>query len=180
MGNLILVLSLFIVFRAPAAQYCYDNSQCPAYQTCSGGSSWGSSPGKCSISNGDEDKSSKNKNLIINFYNLAINNHKPAEAAARYIGDQYIQHNPLIGDGKEAFIDFFEDRFKKYPNFHGEIKRIMSDGNLVILHVHSKPEPTSRGRAIVDIFRIDNDKIVEHWDVIQEIPETSANNNGMF
>ncbi len=118
--------------------------------------------------------------LVKNFYELAINQHRPKEAADKYIGNQYIQHNPNLPDGKQAFIDFFTERFNKFPNIHGEIKRSLSDGDLVVLHVHSKTDLNDRGRAIIDIFRVADDKIVEHWDVIQQIPETSANENTMF
>ncbi len=120
-----------------------------------------------------------NKTTVINFYNAAINE-KDFAIARRYLGPYYIQHNPTAADGIagfKAFIDFLKN---KYPKAHSEIKRAFTDGNYIILHVHSIREPGTRGRAIVDIFRLENNKIVEHWDVVQDIPEQSANKNGMF
>jgi predicted SnoaL-like aldol condensation-catalyzing enzyme len=121
-----------------------------------------------------------NKDLVTAFYEMALNQHRPQEAANMYIGAKYIQHNPSIADGKQAFVDFVVDRVRKFPNLHAEIKRIFADKDIVILHVHSKTDENDRGRAIVDLFRIEAGKIVEHWDVIQAVPETSANPNGMF
>jgi predicted SnoaL-like aldol condensation-catalyzing enzyme len=96
------------------------------------------------------------------------------------MGDRYKQHNPLVADGPEglkAFIEFLKTNF---PEARSEIKRAFADGDYVILHVHSIRPPNMRGRAIIEIFRLENGKIDEHWDVIQEIPEESANPNGMF
>ena len=120
-----------------------------------------------------------NKKAVVEFYNLALNE-KNFEAASKYIGPRYTQHNPLAADGPEglkAFIGFLRDKF---PQSRSEIKRAFAEGDYVILHVHSVREPGTRGRAIVDIFKLENGKIVEHWDVIQEIPEKAANSNGMF
>src|SRR6478735_7110971 len=121
-----------------------------------------------------------NKRLVREFYELAFNQHKPTEAAKKYIGNQYIQHNPFVPDGAEPFYSYFEGFFKKNPESRVEIKRVLGDGNLVILHIHSKLDTNDRGRAVVDIFRVENGKIVEHWDVAQEVPEASANSNTMF
>ncbi len=96
------------------------------------------------------------------------------------LGSQYKQHNPTAADGAEGlkgFIDFLKSRF---PNQKGEIKRVIAEGDLVVLHVHSTRGDSTPGRAIVDIFRLENGKVVEHWDVIQDIPEKAANTNGMF
>ncbi len=120
-----------------------------------------------------------NKEKVIQFYQKAINE-KDFKAAEAYLGDRYIQHNPRAADGKEGlekFIGYLKD---KAPQYHSEIKSVFADGDCVILHVHNKPTPEARGKAIVDIFRLEKGKIVEHWDVIQEIPETAANANGMF
>jgi predicted SnoaL-like aldol condensation-catalyzing enzyme len=121
-----------------------------------------------------------NKQVVLEFYDLAMNQHRPQAAANQFIGSVYTQHNPLIADGKKAFADFLEARIAQFPELHSEIKSIFSDGNRVILHVRSKTDQNDRGRAIVDIFRLEDGKIVEHWDVIQPIPEKSANPNGMF
>src|SRR5512139_1720466 len=120
-----------------------------------------------------------NKRVATEFYDAAINR-KDFAAASQYLGSYYKQHNPTAADGAEglrAFIDFLKSRF---PNQRGEIKRVIAEGDLVVLHVHSTRGDDTPGRAIVDIFRIENGKVVEHWDVIQDIPEKAANANGMF
>lgn len=121
-----------------------------------------------------------NKKLVRDFYEMAFNQHKPTEAAKKYIGSKYIQHNPYVPNGAEAFYSYFEKHFKENPKSHVEIKRVIGDGDLVALHLNSKENEKDRGRAIVDIFRVENGKIVEHWDVIQEVPEKTANGNTMF
>ena len=120
-----------------------------------------------------------NKKLVAQFYQNAIND-KNFAAAEPYLGSWYIQHNPQAQDGIDGFKQFIEYLKSTYPQSHSEIKRIIADGDYVILHVHSTKEPGTRGQAIMDIFRLEHNKIVEHWDVIQEIPAESANNNGMF
>jgi predicted SnoaL-like aldol condensation-catalyzing enzyme len=120
-----------------------------------------------------------NKKAVQEFYDFAINK-KDFESARKYLGKQYKQHNPLVADGPEGFKAFIEFLKKNFPDAHSEIKRIFADGDYVIIHVHSIRPPHMRGRAIVDIFRLENGKIEEHWDVIQDIPATSANPNGMF
>lgn len=122
----------------------------------------------------------KNKKNVREFYEMAFNQHKPTEAAKKYFGDKYIQHNPYVVNGAEAFYTYFEGHFKKNPESHVEIKRIMADGDLVMLHLHSKENKADLGRAVVDIFRLENGKIVEHWDVVQEVPEKTASGNSMF
>jgi predicted SnoaL-like aldol condensation-catalyzing enzyme len=120
-----------------------------------------------------------NKKAVQEFYDLIINK-KDFASARKYMGDRYKQHNPLVADGPEglkAFIEFLKTNF---PEARSEIKRAFADGDYVILHVHSIRPPNMRGRAIIEIFRLENGKIDEHWDVIQEIPEESANPNGMF
>ena len=96
------------------------------------------------------------------------------------MGDRYKQHNPLVADRPEGLKEFIEFLKKNFPDARSEIKRVLADGDYVILHVHSIRPPNMRGRAIVEIFRLENGTIDEHWDVIQEIPEESANPNGMF
>jgi predicted SnoaL-like aldol condensation-catalyzing enzyme len=120
-----------------------------------------------------------NKRAVIEFYDLAINK-KDFAAASKYLGPRYIQHNPTAPDGAEGLKGFIEFLRAKFPELKSEIKPAWVDGDYVILHVHSVREPGTRGRAIVDIFRLENGKIVEHWDVIQDIPEKAANANGMF
>jgi predicted SnoaL-like aldol condensation-catalyzing enzyme len=120
-----------------------------------------------------------NKKAVQDFYDFVINK-KDFASARKYMGDRYKQHNPLVADrpeGLKAFIEFLKTNF---PDARSEIKRVFADGDYVILHVHSIRPPNMRGRAIIEIFRLENGKIDEHWDVIQEIPEESANPNGMF
>jgi len=122
-----------------------------------------------------------NKKLVLEFYDLAINK-KDYDAAAKYLGDKYVQHNPTAADGPEGlkgFIDFLKSQF---PQQHNEVKHVYTDGDFVILHVHSVRTPGTLGRAIVDICRLENGKVVEHWDVIQDVadPAGARNSNGMF
>ena len=126
------------------------------------------------------DPAAKNKQVVTAFYNLIFVDHKPAEAFQKYGGDKYIQHNPRVPDGKDAVINFFTPYFQANPEAKSEIKRAVAEGDLVWLHVHAKKNAADRGRAIVDIFRVEKGKVVEHWDVVQDIPETTANNNTMF
>lgn len=121
----------------------------------------------------------RNKETVIAFYNAAIND-KDFEAASAYLGDKYIQHNPLAADGPEGLKSFLDFAKENLSTFKVEIKQAFADGDYVILHVHAKRNPEDRGSAVMDIFRLDNGKVVEHWDVIQPIPETSMNDNTMF
>jgi predicted SnoaL-like aldol condensation-catalyzing enzyme len=120
-----------------------------------------------------------NKKAVLEFYEKGLNQ-KDFGAASRYFGPKYVQHNPGAPDGIEGFKAFIAFRKEKFPNAHSEIKRVFADGDYVILHVHNVPAPGDRGSAIVDIFRLENGKIVEHWDVVQPIPEKTANSNTMF
>ncbi len=120
-----------------------------------------------------------NKEVVLAFYEKGLNQ-KDADAALKYVGDRYVQHNPNAADGPEGFRKFVAFLRDKYPQSKSEIKRVFTDGDYVILHVHAVREPGSRGNAIIDIFRLEKGKIVEHWDAVQPIPEQSANSNGMF
>ena len=120
-----------------------------------------------------------NKKIVVDFYDKALNQ-KDFDAAAKYFGPRYIQHNPTAPDGIEGFKRLIAFLKEKFPNSRSEIKRVIAEGDIVVLHVHSVREPGQRGRAIVDMFRLENGKIVEHWDVIQDIPEKPANDNTMF
>ena len=121
-----------------------------------------------------------NKKTIAAFYDAVLNK-KDYDLAVTFVGAAgYKQHNPTAKDGVEGmkgFIGFLKDKF---PNNKSEIKRIFADGDYVIVHVHAVREPGTRGNAIIDIFKLENGKIVEHWDVVQDIPEKAANGNGMF
>ncbi len=120
-----------------------------------------------------------NKKAVLEFYDKALNQ-KDFDAASKYFAPHYIQHNPGAPDGIEGFKALIAMRKEKFPSSKSEIKRAFAEGDYVILHVHGMREPGDRGVAIVDIFRLENGKIVEHWDVIQPIPEKMANGNGMF
>jgi len=120
-----------------------------------------------------------NKKIVVDFYEKGLNQ-KDFDAAAKYFGPRYIQHNPSAPDGIEGFKRLVAFLKEKFPNSRSEIKRVIAEGDFVVLHVHSVREPGQRGRAIVDMFRLENGKIVEHWDVIQDIPEKPANDNTMF
>ena len=120
-----------------------------------------------------------NKKIVLEFYEKGLNQ-KDFEAASKFIGPRYVQHNPTAADGAEGFKAFLAFLRDKFPDSHSDIKRVFADGDYVILHVHGVREKGSRGVAIVDIFKLEDGKIVEHWDVIQPVPEKAANTNGMF
>lgn len=121
-----------------------------------------------------------NKKLVREFYEMAFNAHKPGKAAKKYFGNRYVQHNPQVPDGADAFTKYFEPFFKEHPKSSSDIRHILADADLVMLHVYSRVDEKDLGRAVVDIFRVENGKIVEHWDVVQPMPEKSANTNTMF
>ena len=120
-----------------------------------------------------------NRKAVLAFYDKGLNQ-KDADAALAYVGNRYVQHNPGAADGPDGFRKFIGFLREKFPNSHSEIKRSLVDGDYVILHVHAVREPGTRGNAIIDIFKLEDGKIVEHWDVVQPIPENPANNNTMF
>jgi predicted SnoaL-like aldol condensation-catalyzing enzyme len=121
-----------------------------------------------------------NKRTVREFYEMAFNQRQPEEAVAKYMGNSYRQHNPQAADGAEAFIGFVTYFTQAFPALRMNIKRLIAEGDLVVVHNHATRNAEDRGMAIMDIFRLENGKIVEHWDVIQDIPETAANNNTMF
>jgi len=127
----------------------------------------------------DSSQREANRKAVLAFYDLGLNQ-KDADAALRYVGNRYVQHNPNAQDGPEGFRKFIAFLRDKFPQSHSEIKRSFVDGDYVVLHVHAVREPGTRGNAIVDVFRLENGKIVEHWDAVQPIPEKTANDNGMF
>jgi predicted SnoaL-like aldol condensation-catalyzing enzyme len=120
-----------------------------------------------------------NKKVVLDFYEKAINQ-KNFEAAVVHFGPRYTQHNPNAADGPEGLKAFLGFLREKFPASRSEVKRAFTDGDYVILHVHAVREPGTRGSAIVDIFKLEGGKIVEHWDVVQPIPEKALNANGMF
>lgn len=121
-----------------------------------------------------------NKGNAIAFYDMMFNKCEPRAAIAQFAGDDYIQHNPHVADGKEAFINYFERMAVEYPGKVTHFKRAIAENNMVVLHCH-QIWPGSDDYAGIDIFRFDNrGKIVEHWDVLQVISKDSKNDNGLF
>lgn len=121
-----------------------------------------------------------NRNTAMSFYDMMFNLCRPREAIERFTGATYIQHNPHVGDGKEAFIAYFEKMARDYPGKKVEFIRTVAEGNLVVLHCR-QVWPGLPDYAGIDIFRLDAaGKVVEHWDVLQTVPDEMAHANGMF
>lgn len=120
------------------------------------------------------------KATVADFIATVFNAHKVDEGAARCLGPTYRQHNPDVPDGKAAFIANFKTFFAAHPHSTFEVKRMFCEGNFVTVHAHWKLDPADRGAAVMDIFRLEDGRIVEHWDVVQPIPEMLAHSNTMF
>lgn len=121
----------------------------------------------------------ENKKNAIAFYKMAYEGN-PTEAVALYVGDEYIQHNPLVGNGPQPFIDYFDRMQREYPLKTIDFLRATAEDDLVALHTH-QIWPDNDQYVTMDFFRFDkNGKIVEHWDSIQQVPEISTNKNTMY
>ena len=119
-----------------------------------------------------------NKKIVMDFFTLAFVDKKVEEAFNKYVGDTYIQHDPNVSDKKSA-IKFLVKIFSN-PQIEVRIKRVIAENDLVVIHLHSKNSPEDIGVAIIEIFRVDEGKVAEHWSVMQPVPEKSANENTMF
>ena len=118
----------------------------------------------------------RNKQTVVAYYELAFNGKQPEQAVERYVGSQYIQHNPQAPDGPEAFIGFV----KAFPEASVDVRRVFAEGDIVITHSLVKFTADDSGTVAADFFRLEDGKVVEHWDVLQPFPEDSANPHPMF
>ncbi len=120
------------------------------------------------------------KQIVTRFMTALYVDKQVRSAFETWVAPGYIQHNPLAQSGRDAAIGFLEPFFAQHPDIHYSIKRIIADGDLVAVHSHGRFSADDRGIAVVDILRVEGCKVVEHWDVVQPVPEKSVNDNGMF
>jgi len=123
---------------------------------------------------------SGSKDLVLAYYRMMFQDKDVEQAMNTYVNKNLIQHDPYLGDGAAAMTDFFVPYYEQHPQASAEIKRVVSEGDIVVVHALWKETPEDTGQAMVDIFRVENSKIVEHWNVSQDIPENPANKNTMF
>ncbi len=129
-------------------------------------------------------RSQQNMAVALAFLDTVFNKHEVEQAFRLYVGPVYRQHNPGIADGAAAAVQALAKLTHDYPQLHQQIKRTVAQGDLVAVHSRYLAGPADRAgepdKAAVDIFRLEHGKIVEHWDVVQDVPENSANDNSMF
>jgi predicted SnoaL-like aldol condensation-catalyzing enzyme len=118
--------------------------------------------------------------VAVDFLQTSFNDGKPEKAVKEHVGDKYAQHNPQVGDGGEAFVGFVKAFRSQFPEMHLDVKRTVAQGDMVVTHSHLTLKPGAPGVAVADFFRFERGKLVEHWDVIQNIPDEAANSKSMF
>ncbi|OWT74361.1 MULTISPECIES: nuclear transport factor 2 family protein [unclassified Achromobacter] len=123
---------------------------------------------------------SGSKDIVLAYYRMMFQDKDVEQAMDTYVSKNLIQHDPYLGDGAAAMTDFFVPYYEQHPQASAEIKRVIAEGDIVVVHALWKETPEDTGQAMVDIFRVENSKIVEHWNVSQDIPENPANKNTMF
>jgi len=121
-----------------------------------------------------------NKTIVTAFYELAFNERQPQLAAQRYLATDYRQHNAEVADGSDGFVQFASAFAQAHPQLQLQIKRVLAEADFVVLHVHARLTPDERGAVVIDIFRLQHGRIVEHWDAVQPIPQQSMNSSGPF
>jgi predicted SnoaL-like aldol condensation-catalyzing enzyme len=120
------------------------------------------------------------KRVVLDFYQFCFVQNQPRAAFDRFVAATLVQHNPALADGAEPALASLERRLRENPQIHFDIRHVVVEGDIVVVHALVKSDRQDRGRAVVDIFRVSEGRIVEHWDVVQPIPETAANPHPMF
>jgi predicted SnoaL-like aldol condensation-catalyzing enzyme len=119
-----------------------------------------------------------NKEIVLKMYEVVFNGHD-LDRVDEFIKEDYIQHNPRVKTGRSGFIEFFKIHFEKFPEFKFEIKKLIAEGDYVVVHGHATGVG-GNGGAVADIYRFENGKAAEHWDILQQIPTEFVHENGMF
>lgn len=120
------------------------------------------------------------RDVVEQFIDLFYQKKNIRQAFERWVHPDYIQHKPTLPDGRDAVIKFLEKLLERFPERIFTIHRVIASEDLVAVHYQSQATPEDLGFAVVDIFRVEDCRMVEHWDVVQPVPEQSANDNTMF